>query len=37
MTASNKGVAEPAIIAIFGIGPITYHLTDPTKPGWREV
>ena len=24
-------------IAISGIGPITYHLTDPTKPGWREV
>jgi len=28
---------EPAIIAISGIGPITYHLTDPAKPGWREV
>jgi hypothetical protein len=33
----KKGVAEPVIIAISGIGPITYHLTDPTKPGWREV
>ena len=33
----KKGAAEPAIIAISGIGPITYHLTDPTKPGWREV
>jgi hypothetical protein len=33
----KKGVAEPAIIAISGIGPIHYHLTDPTKPGWREV
>jgi len=33
----KRGAAEPAIIAISGIGPITYHLTDPTKPGWREV
>jgi hypothetical protein len=33
----KKGATEPAIIAISGIGPITYHLTDPTKPGWREV
>jgi len=33
----KKGVAEPAIIAISGIGPIHYHLVDPTKPGWREV
>jgi hypothetical protein len=33
----KKGVAEPAIIAISGVGPIHYHLTDPTKPGWREL
>jgi hypothetical protein len=33
----KKGGTEPAIIAISGIGPITYHLTDPAKPGWREV
>ena len=32
-----KGAAEPAVIAITGIGPIHYHLTDPTKPGWREL
>lgn len=32
-----KSVAEPCIIAITGIGPIHYHLTDPSKPGWREV
>jgi hypothetical protein len=24
---------EPAIIAITGMGPISYHLTDPEKPG----
>jgi len=33
----KKGVDEPAIIAISGMGPIHYHLTDPTKPGWREL
>jgi hypothetical protein len=33
----KKGAPQPAIIAISGIGPITYHLTDPAKPGWREV
>jgi hypothetical protein len=32
-----KSVSEPVIIAITGIGPIHYHLTDPSKPGWREV
>lgn len=33
----KSGIKEPAIIAISGLGPITYHLTDTTKPGWREV
>jgi hypothetical protein len=32
-----KSATEPAIIAITGIGPVHYHLTDPSKPGWREV
>ncbi len=32
-----KTAPEPCIIAITGIGPIHYHLTDPSKPGWREV
>ena len=32
----KKGATESAIIAISGIGPITYHLTDPTKPGWSD-
>ena len=32
-----RSVKEPAVIAISGIGPIHYHLTDPSKPGWREV
>ncbi len=33
----RKGAAEAAVIAISGIGPIHYHLTDPSKPGWREL
>jgi energy-coupling factor transporter ATP-binding protein EcfA2 len=33
----KKEGTEPAIIAISGIGPIHYHLTDPSKPGWREL
>ena len=32
-----RSVSQPVIIAITGIGPIHYHLTDPSKPGWREV
>jgi hypothetical protein len=32
-----KSAPEPAVIAISGIGPIHYHLTDESKPGWREV
>jgi hypothetical protein len=32
-----RSVKEPAVTAISGIGPIHYHLTDPSKPGWREV
>jgi hypothetical protein len=32
-----RSVRGPAVIAISGIGPIHYHLTDPSKPGWREV
>ena len=29
--------AEPAIIAICGMGPVGYKLVDPSKPGWRPV
>ena len=29
--------SEPAVIAISGMGPITFHLNDPSQPGWREV
>ena len=30
-----SSIREPAVIAISGIGPIHYHLTDPSR--WREV
>ncbi|MGH1573609.1 hypothetical protein ACRAWG_26850 [Methylobacterium sp. P31] len=33
----KSGIKEPAIIAISRIGPIRYHLTDTSKPGWRAV
>ena len=33
----KKTDSEPAVIALCGMGPITYHLSDPSKPGWREV
>jgi hypothetical protein len=32
-----RGHNEPAVIAICGIGPINFTLTDPSKPRWREV
>jgi hypothetical protein len=33
----KKTDSEPAIIAISGLGPIALHLTDSSKPSWREV
>jgi hypothetical protein len=33
----KKGAAEPAVIAIFGIGPVDLKLVDPSKPSWRQV
>ena len=33
----KRDAKEPAIIAISGIGPIHYHLTDPNQPGWRKI
>jgi hypothetical protein len=32
-----RGHPEPAIIAICGIGPVNYALSDPSKPGVRRV
>jgi len=28
---------EPAVIAVFGIGPVDIRLADPTIPSWRHV
>jgi hypothetical protein len=28
---------EPAVIALFGIGPVGLQLVDPSKPAWRHV
>ena len=34
---AKKTDAEPAVIAISGMGPIKLHLNDPTQPAWRAV
>ncbi|HTT82186.1 MAG TPA: cupin domain-containing protein [Rhizomicrobium sp.] len=28
---------EPAVIALFGTGPVDFRLVDPNKPPWRRV
>ena len=28
---------DPAVIAIFGLGPVDIQLVDPAKPSWRQV
>lgn len=33
----KKGEKEPAVIGIFGEGPIDLRLSDPSKPLVREV
>ena len=33
----KKDGREPAVIAICGTGPITYHLVDPSKPDLRVL
>lgn len=33
----KKDGREPAVIAICGMGPITFHNTDPSTPGWRKL
>ena len=31
------GAKEPAVIAIFGLGPVDIELADPKLPSWRRV
>ena len=33
----KKDAKEPAVIAIFGEGPVDLKLVDPDKPSWRTV
>jgi hypothetical protein len=33
----KKDGKEPAIIAICGLGPITFHNAEPGTPGWRKL
>lgn len=33
----KKNAKKPAIIAIFGIGPVNFKRVDPTKPSWRKL
>ncbi len=33
----KKGAREPAVIAIFGTGPVDLKLADPNEPSWRRV
>lgn len=33
----KRGAQEPAVIAIFGEGPVNLKLADPQKPSWRWV
>ena len=32
-----RGQHEPAVIAIFGLGPVDIQLVDPTTPSWRKL
>ncbi|MDT5009860.1 MAG: hypothetical protein QOH57_1477 [Mycobacterium sp.] len=31
------GQRAPAVIAIFGLGPVDIRLVDPSQPSWRQV
>jgi hypothetical protein len=33
----KKGTSEPAVIALFGTGPVQFKLVDPGEPAWREL
>jgi hypothetical protein len=33
----KSDATEPAVIALFGVGPVDLKLVDPSKPGWRRV
>jgi hypothetical protein len=31
------GQQDPAVIAIFGLGPVDIQLVDAAAPSWRQV
>jgi len=33
----KRGARQPAVIALFGVGPVDFALVDPSKPAWRGV
>jgi hypothetical protein len=33
----KRGAKEPAVIALFGIAPVKFELSDPGKPAWRQI
>ena len=33
----KKTAKEPAVIALFGLGPVDLKLVDPSQPSWRQV
>jgi hypothetical protein len=33
----KRGEKQPAVIALFGIGPVDFHLVDPDNAAWRRV
>ena len=33
----RRGEKQPAVIALFGIGPVDFRLVDQGKPAWRQV
>jgi hypothetical protein len=32
-----RGIKEPGVIAVFGVGPVDIQLADPHLPSWRHV
>ncbi len=32
-----KSGSEPAVVAVFGMGPVEMKLADPHQPSWRQV
>lgn len=33
----RRGAEQPAVITLFGVGPVNFHLVEPGKSAWRRV